>query len=368
MMRGRVFAIMGTAGLAGLSHCSLLFDTNALDDGGPATTHPDATTDGERLPGMGDDGGLDVPMPPDAAGDDQDLEAAGDDQELDAPAVGSDDTGALDVAGQDAGGLDAAGDAVDAPSDTGGPDAPQDSASDTRVPDAPVDSAGDTGPVDTGAPDAAPDGGPLSVGLVAFYPFDETSGTTSADVSGNGHNAMMAGATFSVGVQGNAATMSGAGQYVILPAGIVSTLASASISAWFSLNDTAINNRVFDFGTGTTTYMFLTPRQVRFGITTTGVNGEQNIIGPMTGATATWQHVAVTLAGATGTVYFNGVAVASNTAMTLKPSSLANTTANWLGRSQYTSDPYLNGKIDNFRIYNRALSAAEVQQLFTTKQ
>jgi hypothetical protein len=46
--------------------------------------------------------------------------------------------------------------------------------------------------------------------------------------------------------------------------------------------------------------------------------------------------------------------------MTLKPSSLGNTTRNYLGKSQSTSDPYLNGSLDEFRIYNVALSSAEI--------
>ncbi len=50
--------------------------------------------------------------------------------------------------------------------------------------------------------------------------------------------------------------------------------------------------------------------------------------------------------------------------MTLSPMSLGTTTQNWLGRSQFPVDPYLNAQIDNFRIYNRALSAAEVQTIY----
>ena len=36
---------------------------------------------------------------------------------------------------------------------------------------------------------------------------------------------------------------------------------------------------------------------------------------------------------------------------------------NWLGRSQYPSDPYFNGKVDDFRIYNGAMTAAQVAAL-----
>jgi hypothetical protein len=42
----------------------------------------------------------------------------------------------------------------------------------------------------------------------------------------------------------------------------------------------------------------------------------------------------------------------------------ADTTQNWLGRSQFAADPYLNGQLDNFRIYDPALSAAEAHTLY----
>jgi hypothetical protein len=49
--------------------------------------------------------------------------------------------------------------------------------------------------------------------------------------------------------------------------------------------------------------------------------------------------------------------------MTLTGASLGNTTQNWIGRSQYQADPYLDGKVDDLRIYSRALSAAELATL-----
>ena len=72
-------------------------------------------------------------------------------------------------------------------------------------------------------------------------------------------------------------------------------------------------------------------------------------------ATGAWVHVAVTKIGSTGRLYVNGTQVGSNTGMTLSPNSLGFTTQNWIGRSQYSGDPYLDGRVDDFRIYNRGL-------------
>jgi hypothetical protein len=48
--------------------------------------------------------------------------------------------------------------------------------------------------------------------------------------------------------------------------------------------------------------------------------------------------------------------------MTLHPSNLGNTTQNWIGRSQY-GDPLLNATVDDFQVYDRALSAGEIAAL-----
>ena len=78
-----------------------------------------------------------------------------------------------------------------------------------------------------------------------------------------------------------------------------------------------------------------------------------------------WSQLAVTLSGTTATLYVNGAAAATNTSMTLNPSSLGATTQNYIGKSQWP-DPYLSGTVDEFQVYNRALSAAEVQSLLTS--
>ena len=102
---------------------------------------------------------------------------------------------------------------------------------------------------------------------------------------------------------------------------------------------------------------------MRFAITTNNGVGEQAIVGTAALPTGQWVHVAVTLAGATGTLYVNGVVVGTNTAMTTAPFRMSSTSQNWLGRSQWPSDPYFNGLIDEFRIYNGVLTQAQIAAL-----
>jgi DUF1680 family protein len=169
------------------------------------------------------------------------------------------------------------------------------------------------------------------------------------------------------GKYGTAVKLSGP-QYVSMPAGIVSDLDDFTIALW--INPAAITNwsRIFDFGTGTARNMWLAASAgsgPRFAITTSGGSGEQRINGTGQLATNRWTHIAVTLSGGTGTLYVDGAPVGTNTAMTLKPSSLGSTGNNWIGRSQY-GDPYLNASVDEFQIYDRALTVAEVQALTTS--
>jgi hypothetical protein len=168
------------------------------------------------------------------------------------------------------------------------------------------------------------------------------------------------------GMLGSAVDLCGDSEWVDLPSGAVSGLdGDFTISAWVDPARNSTWSRLFDLGTGTGAYMFLTLNDgnaLRFAITTGGAGGEQRIDGTGTLPLNTWSLVTVTLSGTTGTLYVNGKAVGTNSAITLHPADLGATTRNWIGRSQY-NDPYLDAEVDDFSIYSRALDAAEVADL-----
>jgi hypothetical protein len=66
-------------------------------------------------------------------------------------------------------------------------------------------------------------------------------------------------------------------------------------------------------------------------------------------------------------LYVDGVQVGASTAITLRPADLGATVNNWIGRSQFTADQFFDGEIDDFRLYLRALSPAEVMALFNQR-
>ena len=130
--------------------------------------------------------------------------------------------------------------------------------------------------------------------------------------------------------------------------------------------------RILDIGNSTTDNIVITTQSntdaVRFGIRT-GTN-LQEINSALILPLATWHHIVVVLpAGApyTGELYIDTVLVAANPAMTLHASDLGATVNNYLGRSQFTTDPYFSGLIDDFRVYRRALTRAQIGTLYNAR-
>jgi hypothetical protein len=109
--------------------------------------------------------------------------------------------------------------------------------------------------------------------------------------------------------------------------------------------------------------MFLSPSsnagKVQLAITTNSNPGQQLLNSTSMIPLATWKHIAVALDGQTASIYIDGT-LESTSAITLKLSDLGTTASNWLGRSQYAQDPYFKGTLDDFRIYDRALTAEQI--------
>jgi hypothetical protein len=221
---------------------------------------------------------------------------------------------------------------------------------------------------------------PAATGLVGHWKFDDGSGTTAVDSSGGAHNGTLNDASrwVSAGRIGGALRFDGSDDYVDLPIGsVIASLNSCTFATWVNYYNIGGGwQRIFDFGTAAVTgsnptiYMFLTPRNgttnvMRFGITTTGnAAGAESLLNAPSVFASGWHHVAVAIDGVSKNMqlYLDGVSIVSGTTATL-PSALDNTTQNWLGRSQWSGDARLNGALDDFRIYNKALSGAEVAYL-----
>jgi hypothetical protein len=245
-----------------------------------------------------------------------------------------------------------------------------------------------TGGVTTGSggsagPDAGTDGG-LAAGLVAYYTCDQANSATLPDSSGHGNDGTLAsgggaidGGTaygFGKGALGNALLLSAANKgYLSAPAGLLASNHEMTIAVWVYLNSNPSWQRIFDFGKDQNVDMVLVSNNsgtglARFAISLTGPSGAQLMDAPSALPLGTWTHVAVVLGTGGGFLYVGGQQVAANASMSLRPADLGSTPNNYFGRSQYASDPFLDGDLDDIRIYDRALTAAEILALASGQQ
>jgi hypothetical protein len=210
----------------------------------------------------------------------------------------------------------------------------------------------------------------LDASMTHRWTFAGTSGTTTATdtiagASGNGTvlNSSLSGSS-TVVLSGVQQSSNAAAQYVDLPDHVVNTLTNATIEAWFVWSSTTNPwQRLFDFGSTTTNYLFVTPSNgtnarveyLRSGTTKYGVDAAAPLTtGVLTQVAVTYDNTANSLS-----FYINGTSIGS---VTLGGNNLTHLsdTNNWLGRSEFGTDYSLAGTIYDFRIYNKALSAAEV--------
>ena len=202
-------------------------------------------------------------------------------------------------------------------------------------------------------------------GLVAAYNFNEGSGTSAADSSGNGHTSTLAnGPTWTTGKYGDALSFDGADDYVNVPDAASLDLTSWTISAWIyptSLPFVTWKTILCKGGDCTNYYLQTYGTELEGGFESPAGNWRRF---RTTGATLqlnTWYHVAFTFddAANTGKVYISGVERFSKT-----ETAVPVTTATPLRIGTDNWDENWSGLLDDLRIYNRALSAQEIQDLY----
>lgn len=203
-------------------------------------------------------------------------------------------------------------------------------------------------------------------GLVAFYAFDEGSGKTANDVTGNGHSGTFEGAPKWVDGKFNSALeFDGEDDYVVVKDNDALDFTNkVTMMAWFSPNDDLTQRRlmvkndsifvIFDFG-DTKSIDFLTKPTNEFAESTTNnwTIGE-------------WYHFAGTFDGKTLKVYVNGKLEGE------KPNPvdiLPSDKDLWIGGDDYGRPTDLfPGKIDEVRIYDKVLTESEILRVMDTPQ
>ncbi|WP_128379321.1 family 43 glycosylhydrolase [Streptomyces cavernae] len=211
----------------------------------------------------------------------------------------------------------------------------------------------------------------ITDGLALWYKLDAASGAVAADASGNGRDGTVNGTAAWSG-SGEGLAFNGSDTYIKVPDNIMSGMNSISVSMDVKVDSTQ-PTPYFIHGFGNTSgsagngYLFTTGDSFRTSIATGNWSTEQTTrpSGSPNLTRGVWKQVTYTQTGNTGVLYEDGVEVARNTAVTITPGSIGagTTTANYVGKSVYPGDKLFKGSIRDFRVYNRALAGAEVEQL-----
>jgi Concanavalin A-like lectin/glucanases superfamily len=207
--------------------------------------------------------------------------------------------------------------------------------------------------------------------VIAAYAFNEGTGTTAVDASGNGVTGALAnGATWGTGRNAGAVQLDGVNDFVELgnPTALQLT-GSMTVSAWinssaFPADDAAIVSKRTSsrIGFQLDTTVDRGPRTIGFKLTTTS-GGQMFRYGATALQANTWYHVAGVYNAATSElhVYLNGQLDDGALVGTVTPTQ-QNSTANVnIGGRPTTTSYNFNGRLDDVRIYPRALTQAEVQ-------
>ena len=205
--------------------------------------------------------------------------------------------------------------------------------------------------------------------LVNRYTFDtDATGTNVVDSVGGPawYGTIPNGGDFT-SVPGQLLLSAGSSQYVQLPVGILSNYTAVTIDCWATFG--TLPSACFLYGFGNTdtggageNYIFCQPKDGRIAITGVdpGYNGEQGTggAGDFSGQAI---HVTSVYNPASGYIqlYTNGVLVSANNAVTTPMSSISNQ-LNYIGRSLYTGDSYMDVELNEFRIWNGALNGLQV--------
>lgn len=223
------------------------------------------------------------------------------------------------------------------------------------------------------SPETAVLSGTPILGQYLHIGFNENTGTFTRDDWGGYNGTVVNGATWVAGKDGPTGALGlvkANSSYVQLPNGVVSKLSDFTIATWVKLPSTlATNTRIFDFGNNSSNFMTLIPKSgsnVRYKITSASGTDDRSM--PYVLPTNQWVHITISQQGSVFKFYVNGTLQYTDANATVKPSALGVTTRNYLGKSQYSTDPYSDHIYDDFKIFDRALSDAEVVNLTKTQQ
>ena len=215
-----------------------------------------------------------------------------------------------------------------------------------------------------------------SSGLVGWWKFDEGSGTTAADSSGNGYTMnLVNGVSWVAGKIGDAISANGTNQYGTVPAINLSGTSTVTVAFWANRTYSTTTESVMlesttNYNSSNTGFGFFPDDTGCKGIAAAVHGNVGYSVNCYTQPTSgVWHHLAIifdkTQAGSNQTaLYIDGVlqTPASSPATAQNTNSFGNDPIYLFSRAG--SQFFNAGEIDDLRIYNQALSAGAIQQLY----
>lgn len=203
--------------------------------------------------------------------------------------------------------------------------------------------------------------------LVGWWLCNEASGSVAHDTSGYGNNANLTnGAAFALGQQGYCLSLDGTNDYAVTGAPGQDISSALTIALWINRSSLGSPGGLVVKTNGSTWNYDL-------GISLSGneLFFYSDNLSPQTvqssgeiAATAEWHHVAVTVAGGTVTFYIDGAnAGTSSVTGSMTPGSGEDVYLGWEGP---TTTSYFAGKMYDVRVYDVALSPAQIASIATS--
>ena len=198
-------------------------------------------------------------------------------------------------------------------------------------------------------------------GLVAAYGFEEASGATTADATGGGHTGTISGATRTTsGRNGRALSFDGVNDMVtVADAAALDLTTGMTLEAWVypTAGGSQWRTGVIKEAPGDLAYSLYVRDGNGRPATWVTTSGNQNATGNTALPTNAWSHVASTYDGSQLRLFVGGTQVASR----LLTGALLTSNGPLRMGGNTVWNEWLAGRMDDVRIYNRALSASEIQ-------
>jgi hypothetical protein len=206
---------------------------------------------------------------------------------------------------------------------------------------------------------------PYDISLVGYWNMNEGSGTVAHDLSGNGNNGTINGATWVAGKFGDALSFNGTlADYVKVNNSLsLQVTGDLTLSCWVYFNTLATKQALIFKELNAEYELSLDAATGNLEFDHQGIS----VFSPSSSVqSGVWLHIVAvrSISAMTVTFYVNGVQVGTPQAFTTLPTASSNPL--YIGQEN-GYDP-LNGTIDDVRIYNRALNTSEVTTLYAMDQ